>query len=242
MTRAPLPDTSALRRRLWALAAALAAILALAAAWSWSPLREWLDVQRIVGALQSLGRAFGPLAVIAGFGIASALAVPLVFLTLVVIIAFGPWLGAACALSGALIGAAASHGLGALLGREAVLRLGGAKVNAVSTALARRGLLAIVAVRLVPIAPFAVVNIVAGATQIRLSQMLLGTAIGIAPSTVAMMLFVDQILRALQEPSPLTGALVALTVGLIALGLWGFRAWLRRQGGHGAAQPNEPPR
>lgn len=242
MTRDRPNDTRALRRRLWLLAAALGAIVALAAAWSWTPLRHWLDVQRIVAALQSLGQSFGPVAVIAGFGIASALAVPLVFLTLVVIIAFGPWLGAGCALAGAMIGAAASHGLGALLGREAVLRLGGERVNAVSAALARRGLLAIVAVRMVPIAPFAVVNIVAGATQIRLSQMLLGTAIGMAPSTVAMMLFVDQILRAIHQPSPLTGALVALTVGLIALGVWGFRAWLRRQAGPGAGRPGEPPR
>lgn len=228
MTHQP-PAPHALRRRLWLLALALAALLALGAAWSWTPMRDWLDVDRIVSSLQALGRDFGPLAVVAGFALGAALAVPLVFLTLVTIIAFGPWLGLCCAMAGALIGAAVSYGIGMALGREAVLRLGGARVNAVSTALARRGLLAVVAVRMVPIAPFAVVNMVAGASQIRLRHLLLGSAIGMLPSTVAMMLFVDQILRAIKEPSPLTGLFVALTIALIAAGVWAFRRWMRKE-------------
>ena len=224
----PVRPSARLRRKLVSLALALLALLALALAWSWTPMRDWLDVDVVVGALQHFGRSFGPVAAVAGFAFALTLAVPLVFLTLVALAAYGPWLGFACAMGGALIGAAASYAIGLLLGREVVRQLAGARVNALSERLAKNGLLAVVIVRMVPVAPFAVVNMVAGASHIRLHHLLLGTAIGITPSTLAMMLFVDQITAALRKPTPLTFALLVFTVLLLVVGGWGMQRWLRR--------------
>jgi uncharacterized membrane protein YdjX (TVP38/TMEM64 family) len=68
---------------------------------------------------------------------------------------------------------------------------------------------------------------VAGASHIRLRDLLLGTTIGMAPSMLAMAFFVDQIAAAMRHPTPLTFALVALTVALIALGAWGLQRWVR---------------
>ncbi len=221
-------DLSGLRRRLVALALVLLALIGLAAAWSWSPLRHWLDVDRIVDGLQAIGQAFGPVAAIAGFTLAVTLAVPLSFLMLVTFVAFGPWEGMAYCMAGGLLGAVTSHGIGRLLGREAVQRLGGPRVNAVSERLAHHGLLAVIAIRVVPVAPFAIVNMVAGAARISLAHMLLGTAIGMAPSTLVMAFFVDQIVAALRTPGPLTYALLALTVLLIAAATWGTRRWVAR--------------
>ncbi|SDP22244.1 Uncharacterized membrane protein YdjX, TVP38/TMEM64 family, SNARE-associated domain [Rhodoferax sp. OV413] len=203
------------------------AVLGLAIAWSASPLRAWLDVDRIVAGLQQLGQSFGPVAAVAGFALASTLAVPLSFLTLVTLVAFGPWAGVGCTLAGALLGAGASYGLGRLLGREVLQRLGGARVNAVSRRLAERGVLAVIAIRMVPVAPFAIANMVAGATHIRLRDMLLGTALGMAPSTLVMAFFMQQIIAALRQPGPLAIAIVLLTLGLLVLGAWALRRWLR---------------
>jgi uncharacterized membrane protein YdjX (TVP38/TMEM64 family) len=227
---APELDARRLRWRLLALGALAALLIGLAAAWAWSPLKTWLDIGLVVGALQRLGQAAGPLAALAGFALAVAAAVPLVFLTLVTIVAFGPWTGLACALPGALIGASISYGLGAALGREAVERLGGARVNALSRQLARRGVLAIVVLRLTPVAPFAIVNMAAGASHIRLRDLLLGTAIGMAPSTLVMMLFVDRIIAGLRQPGQFGLALAALTLALLAAGAWLLRRWLRQPG------------
>lgn len=218
---------AALRRKLLALVMALAAVLLLALAWSWSPMRQWLDVDLVVGALRRFGQAFGPMAAVLGLTLALALAVPLVFLTLVVLAAYGPLAGSACVLSGALLGAALSYGIGMALGREVLERLGGARVNLISRRLAQRGLLAVIAVRLVPVAPFAVVNMVAGASHIRLRDLLGGTAIGILPATLAMALFLDQITAALRSPTPLTFALIAGTVVLVVAGAWAMRRWVR---------------
>ena len=219
--------SSSLRWRLLWLALLLAAVLGLAIAWSASPLRAWLDVDRIVAGLQQLGQSFGPVAAVAGFALASTLAVPLSFLTLVTLVAFGPWAGVGYTLAGALLGAGLSYGLGRLLGREVLQRLGGVRVNAVSRRLAERGVLAVIAVRMVPVAPFAIANMVAGATHIRLRDMLLGTALGMAPSTLVMAFFMQQIIAALRQPGPLTIAIVLLTLGLLVLGAWALRRWLR---------------
>jgi uncharacterized membrane protein YdjX (TVP38/TMEM64 family) len=224
----PEPGPGKLRLRLAGLLLALLVLLALAALWAWSPLKHWLDIERIVHALQGLASGYGPLAAAFAFALALACAVPLTFLILVAIVAFGPWGGLACALAGALAGAAISYGIGRWLGHAVLLRLGGARINALSLQLARRALLAIVVVRLTPVAPFAVVNMVAGASHIRLRDLLLGTAIGMMPSTVFMMLFVDRISAALAEPSLFALLLIALTLVLLLLGGWGVRRMLAR--------------
>lgn len=230
-----------LRGRLWVLVLTLLALVALAMAWTWSPMREWLDVDRIVGGLQALGEAFGPVAAIVGFGLALALAVPLTFLTLVTLVAFGPWTGFVTCMVGAALGAAISHGLGAILGREVVQRLGGPRVNAVSQRLADHGLLAVVAIRMVPVAPFAIINMVAGASQISLRNMLLGTAIGMAPGTLVMAFFVDQIVAALRDPGPLAYALLAGAVLLVVGAGLGARKWVRHvEAQRAAAALKEP--
>jgi uncharacterized membrane protein YdjX (TVP38/TMEM64 family) len=221
-------ETSALlRRKLYLLVVALLLLFALARAWSSAPMRAWLDVDRVVESLRRFGQAFGPLAAVGGFALALTLAVPLVFLTLVALVAYGPMAGFGCAMAGALLGAAASYGVGRLLGREVVQRLGGERINRLSQRVARRGLLAVVAVRMLPVAPFAVVNMVAGASHIRLRDLILGTLIGISPGTLAMTLFVDQITAALQHPTPLTFILAGLSIALIVFGLWALQRWLR---------------
>ena len=216
-----------LRKKLVLLVLVLFALVGLAVAWSWSPMRAWLDVEGVVAAIRRAGQSFGPVAAVAGLTLGLVLAVPLIFLTLVAVAAYGPLAGSVYVLVGALLSAAASYGVGRLLGREVVERLAGPRVNQLSRRLARRGLLAVLAVRLVPVAPFAVVNMVAGASHLRLQHLLLGTAIGILPGTLGVALFLDQIQAALRSPTPWTWALVALTAGLIGGGAWALRRWMR---------------
>lgn len=190
----PVGQQLFLQRRLWRFLLLLAVLVCLAAAWKWTSLGDWLEIGRVTEALRSTGRKFGPPGAIAAFAAACVVVVPLTFLTLVAIIAFGPLLGFVYTLVGACIGAAVSYGLGRLLGREVMLRMAGARVNMLSRRLAGRGMLAVIAVRMVPIAPFAIVNLIAGTSHIRFKDFMLGTALGMTPGTLAMMFFVDQIL------------------------------------------------
>ncbi len=224
-------DLSELRPRTlkWKLAFLLFVLLglvALAAAWSWSPLRHWLDIELIVNTLQMLGRSYGAYAAILGFAIALSLAVPLTFLTLVTLVAFGSGAGFFYTILAALLGAMVSYWVGWTLGREVVQKLGGERVNTVSKRLAKRGIWAVIAVRMVPVAPFAVINMIAGASHIRLRDLLIGTAIGMTPGTLVMVVFIDQIIEAMKHPSSTTALMGAMVLALIAAGVWGFRRWL----------------
>ncbi len=222
----PIPG---LRSRLVILALALLVLLGLTLAWRWSPLRDWLEPEYVIDGLRQLGQRMGPLIAILGFGVALSLAVPLILLTLVSVVAFGPWMGSLYILGGALLGAAVSHGMGKLLGHELLVRLGGTRVNLLSQSMARRGFVAVIALRLIPVAPFAIVNMVAGATHLRLRHMLLGTALGMCPGTLAIALFTDQLMLSLKQPGPGSYALLALTAALITVGMWGLRRWVGEQ-------------
>lgn len=206
----------------------LALLAGLAAAWAWSPLKHWLDVQRIVAALQLWGQIYGPTAGTVAVTLALLCAVPLSFLTIVAIVAFGAVSGFFIALTSAVLAAAITFELGKLMGHDVVVRMGGDRVNAISRRLGKNGLLAVIAIRLVPIAPFAIVNMVVGTSHIRRRDMLLGTALGMTPGTLIMVFFIDQILAALTRPSATTGVLVALALVLILIGGFALRRWSRK--------------
>ena len=214
------------RLRLFVLIFLAVLLLALAAAWSWSPMKQLLSFNQIVAALRALGTSYGPVAAIIGFGAALVLAVPLAFLTLVALVAYGSITGILIALAAAALGAIATFSLGKILGHAAIQKMGGAKINLISQALAQRGLMAVIAVRLVPIAPFAIVNMVAGASHLRLRDMVIGTLLGMLPGTLGMAFFLDYIMDALQRPS--LGALLLglLALGLIVAGFFTLRKWL----------------
>ncbi len=227
-----LPDEAmalhALRVKLPILIVVVLILLGLAVAWSWSPLRHWLDIDRLVALVRQLGSAFGPIAATFCFALALTLAVPLTLLSLVVIVAFGPVTGFMCSILAGLAAAFVSYGLGAALGRDVLRRFAGARVNALSLRLAQRGLLAVIAVRMVPVAPFAIVNMVAGASHIRLRDLLLGTLLGMSPGTLALAVFVDQIIAAMKQPSQTRVLLLVASVALIVAGVWYARRWARR--------------
>jgi uncharacterized membrane protein YdjX (TVP38/TMEM64 family) len=75
-------------------------------------------------------------------------------------------------------------------------------LNRITRRLARKGTMAIAIVRLLPIAPFSVVNAVAGASHIRPREFLLGTALGMLPGIVAIVVFVDRVTAAVTDPRP----------------------------------------
>src|SRR5262249_42996528 len=145
---------------------------------------------------------------------ASLVMFPRPLLTLLAVAAFGAWHGFAYAFGGILIAGMATYALGLRLDRQGVRRIARGKLNRLSQVMRRRGLLAMIAVRLVPLAPFAVVNMTAGAIRIRPLHFVLGTAIGILPGTLIATVFGDQLFAALRDPrlvDPLAiGAVFAL--------------------------------
>ncbi|WP_342618725.1 VTT domain-containing protein [Rhodoferax sp. GW822-FHT02A01] len=217
-----------IRHKLVLAVAVVLLVVVCALAWSFSPLREALDVPRVVTSLRQIAQHFGLVAAVLAFALALIVAVPLTFLTVVFIVALGSLNGFLCVMLGAQLGALCSYGLGAALGRDILRKLGGERANRLSQKLGERGLLAIIAVRMVPVAPFAVINMVAGASHIRLADLLLGTFLGMAPGTLAIALFIEKVLDAIQNPGRTSWLVVVVLLLAIGAGVWAIRAWWRR--------------
>jgi len=228
---APGEERPVVGRRLNLLVMLLVTLGALAAAWRWTPLGDWLNRETLTQAatlIQDSNAA--PLWVLGTYLLASTLAVPITVLILLTVLVFGPYVGFAYSVSGSLLGAVFTYWLGNALGRDTVRHLAGRRLNALSRRLARHGLLAVLAVRMIPVAPFTVVNLVAGASHIRFRDFVLGTLLGMTPGILAMTLFADRIAAVLRDPSPTTLALLGAAVVVIVLGAWKLRNWLIRTG------------
>ncbi len=168
---------------------------------------------------------------IAIFTTASLLAVPVTVLIVVTALVFGPFLGFTYSLAGVLASATIAYAIGHVSGRDAVRRIGGSKINKLSRQLGRRGLVSIMVARVVPVAPFVVVNLVAGASHINLRDFVLGSFLGMmTPGLLALTVFADRLYSVFQDPSPTTVALLAVVVLLIAGAAFLVPKWLNGEG------------
>lgn len=220
------------RWRVVAWVALLLTLGALAATWRWTPLSEYLDVDTLLLSLKALVELpAAPLLAVGGLVILGLAMFPITLLIIVTVLVFGPLIGFTCAFAGALGCALAGYGLGTYLGRNTVRRVAGGRLNRISMRLGKQGMLAVVLFRVVPIAPFTVINLVAGASHIRLKDFVLGTVIGMWPGIAAITLFTDRIRAMLDDPSWENGITLALVFGSIALVGYGLVTWLKRRAG-----------
>jgi uncharacterized membrane protein YdjX (TVP38/TMEM64 family) len=169
-----------------------------------------------------------PLLVVAGFVLGGFVAFPVVVLIFVTAAIFGPWLGMAYAAAGVAASASILYAAGAWLGSEHLRHLVGSRWPRLSGWLQRRGLLAVVALRVLPVAPFTVVNLAVGASGIRFLDFALGTVIGLGPGLVAIAFLGSRIVDIVENPGAGQIALLALAAaGWIAVAFVAQRLVLR---------------
>ena len=217
--RKPLPQ------RMIGLAVLAIGLAFLAVAWRWTPLREWVNLASLVALARDLEKLpFTGVVVVAGYVIAGLLMVPVTLLIAVTGIVFGPVFGTIYAVTGALLSSAITYKFGQWMGRNTVRKMFGPRINRLSTRIARRGILAMVVVRILPIAPFTVVNIIAGASDIRLRDYLIGTLLGMVPGIMMTVTFVHHLAEAVRNPNATTMTMLAL----VAILLMGFAVLLQR--------------
>jgi phosphatidylserine/phosphatidylglycerophosphate/cardiolipin synthase-like enzyme/uncharacterized membrane protein YdjX (TVP38/TMEM64 family) len=225
------PEQRAPARRHFSLTfAILAAVAALAAAWHWSPLRKWVNVETLTGLAADFAQfPAAPLFALGGFVAGGLVAFPLTVLIMVCILIFGPWMGFIYSLLGALLSASTTYAIGHFAGRDVVRRLAGKKLTELNRRLARRGLVTMILVRLLPVAPFSIVNLVAGASRIRFRDFVIGSAIGLLPGIVGISLFADRLAATIQKPDIPTFAMLAAVVAALIAGGFAFWHWEQRQ-------------
>ncbi len=223
------PERGGTRRRPgWLLLVAVLVIAgALTAMWRYTPLSAWTDADRAIAWTAEFSQSWwAPLVVLLAYTPACAVLFPRPLITLLGVAAFGPWHGFAYAMTGILIACGITYAVGMKMHRHTVRRLARGRLNRLSQVMRRRGVLAMAAVRLVPLAPFAVVNVVAGAIHLRPRDFMLGSALGVLPGTLVATVFGDQLISGLKDPRSIDlWLVVALVIAMLAA-TWLMRRWL----------------
>ena len=218
------------RGRLIGIAAGVALLAAMALAWRVTPLDEWLAFDRLIDAGDALRDSpWAAAGVVLVFAAGGLVAFPLLVLIAATAMLFGPLLGPIYALLGALASATLTFAIGRKPGsrnRAPARRTASQRTVAAAR---RRGLVTVAFVRMLPIAPFSVVNVVAGASHIRWSDFLLGTIIGLLPGITTLTFFVDRAIAAIRDPGAGTFALLAVAVAILVALVWVLRRKLRRK-------------
>ena len=192
------------------LGGALLLVLALTLAWHFTTLSNLLQPSALDAMMSKLATSpLAPLYVIGGYLLGGLVAFPLVVLIAATAAAFGPVEGFIYALGGSVASAVLTYGIGAWVGRQPLRSLLGPRLNRIRNVFVRRGVLAIAAIRLVPVAPFTVVNLVAGASSVRLVDYVVGTVLGLLPGLLLMSALGYQIYRFLIAPTAADLALLA---------------------------------
>ena len=184
--------------------------------------------ERVVEAwLQS---AHGPWALpvaVAAFAALAFLGVPQFMLIAAAVVAFGPVTGMAYSWVGTMVSALVGFYLGRAAGAKTLERFSGASVQRFMTMIGKNGFLASLIVRLVPSAPFIVVNMAAGVTPMRVVDFTVGTGVGIIPKIALTAFAGSSIVRLLSGQIGRDAVwLAVIAVAWILIG-WAARRWLK---------------
>lgn len=230
IVRRVLPSRIPRTRHWLMLLAALAVFGGLWGMWRYTALSDWATLDAVLDAFHRLrDTALAPLWLVLVYVAGGFVLFPLTLLIAATAIVMGPWWGFPTAMAGALASAIALFWVGRLAGGDRLERHGGTLVAQANRRLTDSGIFAIAGVRAVPVAPFTVVNLVAGASKVRFRDYVIGTAIGLAPGALAFNLLGHQLERTITNPSVgdialLAGlAAVALGLGWLASRLLGAR-------------------
>ncbi len=188
----------------------------------------WLSADSINAFLEeSRGTYFALPTVLLVYLVGGILFFPVTVLSIAVAAVFGPVWGPIYGILGALLSSATMFGVGKLLGDAGLKKIGGPKVDAVDQKLKSSGVVGVAAIRMLPIAPFSLVNLVAGISSIGLFQFLMGTFLGMFPPMIAKGLVGDSITQIFRNPSPETISYLAGGIILWGLMIWGSQKFAR---------------
>jgi uncharacterized membrane protein YdjX (TVP38/TMEM64 family) len=205
----------------------LIALFALAAAWRWTSLRQWLDVESIAGWEVSLRQSHAaPLYVLGAFVLGGLAVFPVTILIAATAFAFGPWTALFYSLLGCVLSAMAVYAIGYRLGHETVARFTGRRWTRLHGLISKHGILAVATIRMLPVAPYSVVNLAAGAAHVRFRDFVLGTTIGMTPGVTGITLFETELKQMIHDPSGVTLAVLATILTFMILGAVWLRRWL----------------
>lgn len=164
------------------------------------------------------------------YAAAVGFALPASILTLLGGAAFGFWRGVLWVTLGANLGASLAFWLARRLGRAALEGFFGPRLGAFDRISGAAGFQGLLTLRLLPIAPFSLLNFAAGLTTIPWRDYALATVVGILPGTAVYVFFADALLAGSAEASR-SALLRAAGAGLLLVGFSFLTKWILKRRG-----------
>jgi uncharacterized membrane protein YdjX (TVP38/TMEM64 family) len=141
---------------------------------------------------------------------------PRTILTVASGVLFGSFLGLLLAMVATIVSAGIAFLLVRDAGADVVARRAPQRaVEWVRARLDRRGLLAMISLRLIPAVPFSVMNYASGLSGVRLWAFLLGTFIGVLPGTLTVVVLGDAAVGGNPPPALLAVSVAGALVGVV---------------------------
>jgi uncharacterized membrane protein YdjX (TVP38/TMEM64 family) len=185
------------------------------------------SVERWMGA--DVSGPWAPVVAVTAFTALAFLGMPQFVLIAAAVVAFGPWLGFVYSWIGTLVSALVGFYLGRRFGAGLLRNYAGKGVNQFIDLVGRNGFWASTIVRLVPSAPFIVVNMAAGATPMSVWAFSGGCVLGSLPKIALTAFAGHAVAGAISGKGAGHWVTLALAAGLwIGMGVVA-RWWLKRQ-------------
>src|SRR5262245_56061839 len=204
--------------------------IALVIAWRVSASHE----QSLIESLESAGHSLaddplGVFVVVGVFCVAVLLAFPSSALIIATVLSFGPVRGAIYSWLGLTCAALSTFALGAAFGRKPAVKFARARphsrVRAWRRKLRSHAFVVVLLLRLLPVAPTVVVNVLCGAARVRFRDYAWGSALGFVPGVLYYSAFGQSLSRWRENPSVEAVLVIALVVAIGA----GIAFWTRRR-------------
>ena len=219
------------RRPAWGKIALAAIVMAaLAAAWRYSPLADYLTPHRLADWARAARRTrWAPIALIAAYTPAAFVLFPRPLLTLISILAFGAWLGLAYSAAGILGAALATYGAGRFMPYETVRRIAGDMLDEAGPIFRGHAIVAVFAANMVPVPPFGVQGLMAGYMRLNVWQYSLGTLLSMLPTALMLAAFGHEVSTGLRGEGGVSYWLLGLP--LVGMAIFAFlgRRWAQRR-------------
>lgn len=135
------------------------------------------------------------------FLVAGLIGFPVNLLLVAGTVALGPWKTFGCGLLGSLLSASVAFWMGHQFGKPLLEKIARDKLRSLSNKVGKRGVLSVAVIRVVPIAPFVVINLVAGFSSLKFRTFISGSLIGMMPGMLGVVLITNQVQSAFSDPT-----------------------------------------
>lgn len=201
--------------------------------WQWLAMNDALTPGRLLHyTLAWRDSPWAIVVVMAIYASASLVVFPMSILGMATGLVFGPLWGFIYAMAGTLFVSTITYWIGRRLGREALLSHGGRRLNGLAKRLAGRGIRTMAVINLLPLAPFTLTNMLAGAFHLRFRDYLAGSLVGIVPWVMGLTLLSSQVRELLtaENRTELLVSLGGIVLGvLVLMGLKRYATYRQRQ-------------